>query len=80
MNTLFKLTLLGATLTLGACTVLEGEKIDYKSTAKAPSLAVPPDLTQLSRDSRYTVVDGAVSAAGSQKAPSSDGAKSSVAA
>ena len=80
MNTLFKLTLLGATLTLGACTVLEGEKIDYKSTAKAPSLAVPPDLTQLSRDSRYTVVDGAVSAAGSQKAPSNDGAKSSVAA
>lgn len=80
MNTLVKLTLLGATLTLGACTVLEGEKIDYKSTAKAPSLAVPPDLTQLSRDSRYTVVDGAVSAAGSQKAPSSDGAKSSVAA
>ena len=80
MNTLFKLTLLGATLTLGACTVLEGEKIDYKSTAKAPSLAVPPDLTQLSRDSRYTVVDGAVSAAGSQKTPSSDGAKSSVAA
>ena len=78
MNTLFKLTLLGATLTLGACTVLEGEKIDYKSTAKAPSLAVPPDLTQLSRDSRYTVVDGAVSAAGSQKAPSSDSAKSSV--
>ena len=80
MNTLFKLTLLSATFALGACTVLEGEKIDYKSTAKAPSLAVPPDLTQLSRDSRYTVVDGAVSAAGSQKAPSNDGAKSSVAA
>jgi outer membrane protein assembly factor BamC len=82
VNTLFKLTLLSATLYLGACTVLEGEKIDYKSTAKAPSLAVPPDLTQLSRDSRYTVVDGAVSAAGSQKSTAGEGAyaKSTVAA
>jgi outer membrane protein assembly factor BamC len=82
VNTLFKLTLLSATLSLGACTVLEGEKIDYKSTAKAPSLAVPPDLTQLSRDSRYTVVDGAVSAAGSQKSTAGEGAnaKSTVAA
>lgn len=82
MNTLFKLTLISATLALGACTVLDGEKIDYKSTAKAPSLAVPPDLTQLSRDSRYTVVDGAVSAAGSQKSTAGEGAnaKSTVAA
>jgi len=82
VNTLFKLTLLSATFVLGACTVLEGEKIDYKSTAKAPSLAVPPDLTQLSRDSRYTVVDGAVSAAGSQKSTAGEGAnaKSTVAA
>ena len=82
MNTFLKLTLLCATLALGACTVLDGEKIDYKSTAKAPSLAVPPDLTQLSRDSRYTVVDGAVSASGAQKSTAGEGAnaKSAVAA
>jgi outer membrane protein assembly factor BamC len=38
--------------------------VDYRGTARAPSLVVPPDLTQLSKDTRYTVVDGAVSASG----------------
>lgn len=47
---------------LAACSVLEGERIDYKSATKGPSLEVPPDLTQLSRDSRYVVPGGAVSA------------------
>jgi outer membrane protein assembly factor BamC len=45
-----------------ACSVLESDKIDYKSAGKAPTLEVPPDLTQLSRDSRYVVPGGAVSA------------------
>ena len=40
---------------MAGCTVLEGDKIDYKSAGTAPSLEVPPDLTQLSRDSRYNV-------------------------
>jgi outer membrane protein assembly factor BamC len=44
--------------------VLESDKVDYRSTAKAPSLVIPPDLTQLSKDTRYTVVDGGVSASG----------------
>lgn len=38
--------------------VLEGKKIDYQSARPATStLAVPPDLTQLTRDDRYLVPD-----------------------
>jgi outer membrane protein assembly factor BamC len=36
--------------------------VDYKSAGKAPSLEVPPDLTQLSRESRYMVPGAAVTA------------------
>lgn len=53
-------------LALSGCTVLEGDKIDYKSAGKAPSLEVPPDLTQLSRESRYQVPGGVVTATGFQ--------------
>jgi outer membrane protein assembly factor BamC len=37
--------------------VIEGDKLDYRSAGKAPSvsLEVPPDLTQLQKDSRYAV-------------------------
>jgi outer membrane protein assembly factor BamC len=66
VNPYFKLTVLVAATSLGACTVLDGEKVDYKSSAKAPSLMVPPDLTQLSRDTRYSTVNGGVSAAASK--------------
>jgi outer membrane protein assembly factor BamC len=57
---------LAAVLSLSACTVLEGDKIDYKSAGKGAPLEVPPDLTQLSRDSRYQVPGGAVTASGYQ--------------
>lgn len=44
-------------------TLLEPSRIDYKSAASAPnktkSLEVPPDLTQLQRDSRYALPDTA---------------------
>ncbi|WP_457278928.1 outer membrane protein assembly factor BamC [Polaromonas sp. P5_D5] len=47
--------------------VMEGERVDYKSSgAKAPSLAIPPDLTQLSRETRYVVPGTAVSASSYQ--------------
>jgi outer membrane protein assembly factor BamC len=49
---------------LGACSVLEEDKIDYKSAAKAPTLEVPPDLTQLRRDSRYALESNSASASG----------------
>ena len=62
MNQISKLALLGLAVTLSACSVIETEKVNYRSTTKAPSLDVPPDLTQLSKDSRYAIVGGAVSA------------------
>lgn len=62
MNAMTRLGLLGLALALSACSVLESDKIDYKSAKKGATLEVPPDLTQLSRDTRYTVPGGAVSA------------------
>jgi len=35
--------------------MLEPGKMDYKSAGKAPSLEVPPDLTQLQRENRYAI-------------------------
>jgi outer membrane protein assembly factor BamC len=44
---------------------LSGDRIDYKSQAsKTTALDVPPDLTQLARDSRYQPQSGVVSASG----------------
>jgi outer membrane protein assembly factor BamC len=47
--------LLGLVVALAACSVLDDEKIDYKSASRGQSLAVPPDLTQLSADTRYNL-------------------------
>ena len=60
-------TVLLAAVLLTACSsiggLLEGEKVDYKTDGKSgPSLDVPPDLTQLSRDTRYVVPGAAVTA------------------
>ena len=57
---------------LAGCSTLrdtmEGEKVDYKTSGatKASSLAVPPDLTQLSQESRYVVPGAPVSASSFQ--------------
>ncbi len=51
---------------LSACSVLEGEKVDYKSAGKGVSLEVPPDLNQLTRETRYTVPGGSVTASAYQ--------------
>ena len=66
MNPISRIALLGLTLTLGACSVLETDKVDYKSAGKAPTLEVPPDLTQLSRETRYAVPGAAVTASSFQ--------------
>ena len=79
MNSLSKLGLVTIAVALSACTALETDKVDYRSTAKAPSLTVPPDLTQLSKDTRYTMVDGGVSASGYQTGPTT-ASKAAVAA
>ena len=41
----------------GCSSMPEGRKIDYKSSGKVPTLEVPPDLSQISRDDRYLVPD-----------------------
>jgi len=57
----------GLVLALSACTVLESDKVDYKSASKTTSsLEIPPDLTQLSRESRYNVPGATVTASGYQ--------------
>ena len=66
MNHFSRLTLLSLSLTLAACSALDSDKIDYKSAGKGPSLEVPPDLTQLSRDTRYAVPGAAVTASSFQ--------------
>ncbi|TXT39433.1 MAG: lipoprotein-34 [Comamonadaceae bacterium] len=66
MNQFSKFALLGLSLTLGACSVLQGDKVDYKSAGKAPSLEIPPDLTQLSRETRYAAPGAPVTASSFQ--------------
>lgn len=64
-------------LALTACeTITEGGKVDYKSQAekaKPVRLDVPPDLTQLTRDSKYAMPTGAAVTASSMSAGTSAG-------
>jgi outer membrane protein assembly factor BamC len=62
MKLYVKFGLIALAAALSACSVLEGDKIDYKSAKAGPSLEVPPDLTQIARDNRYVVPGGTVSA------------------
>ena len=48
--------------------MLQEDKIDYKSAKRGTTLDVPPDLTQLSRDTRYNVPGTTVTASGYQAA------------
>ena len=70
MNHFAKLGLIGLSLAASACTttLLDSDKLDYKSAVKGASLDVPPDLTQLSKDSRYVVTGGVTSASSFQGA------------
>ncbi len=57
---------------LGACSsinnALVGDKVDYRSGgAKTVSLEVPPDLSQLAKDSRYQPSGGSISASALQQ-------------
>jgi outer membrane protein assembly factor BamC len=64
VNPSAKIGLLCLAVTLAACSSIESERIDYRSSTKAPSLDVPPDLTQLSRENRYAIPGGSVTASG----------------
>jgi outer membrane protein assembly factor BamC len=71
LSVISRVAAMAALLALAACSSVEnfaaGDKVDYRSApAKATPLDVPPDLTQLARDSRYQAQAGAVSAAAFQ--------------
>lgn len=53
---------------LCGCSVLEESKVDYKSAAKATTLEIPPDLSQLRKDSRYALESNSATASGFQSA------------
>jgi outer membrane protein assembly factor BamC len=67
---------------VGGCSsindVLSGDKVDYRSTSttRTSPLEVPPDLTQLTRESRYQQPNGAVSASTFQSATAAAAAAS----
>jgi outer membrane protein assembly factor BamC len=67
MKLTVKFGVLAVAAALSACSVFDADKIDYKSASRGSSLEVPPDLTQLSRDTRYAVPgSGPVSASSYQ--------------
>ncbi len=61
-------TVAAAAILLSACGVLEEDKINYKSAAKPTTLEVPPDLTQLRKESRYALESTSATALGYQGA------------
>jgi len=58
--------------TAGCSLLPDTRKIDYKSTGKAPTLEVPPDLSQVSRDERFLVPDAAGKGSATYSAYSAD--------
>ena len=62
-NGLFRALALTGLISLSGCSyvgnIVEPNRIDYKSASKAKttSLEVPPDLTQIRRDSRFSIPD-----------------------
>jgi outer membrane protein assembly factor BamC len=70
-----------AALLAAGCSVLQEDKIDYRSAKQVSTLDVPPDLTQLSQEARYQVPGSVVTASGYQTAqPAAASSESSTAA
>ena len=68
-----------AVLIASGCTMLQEDKIDYKSAKVGTTLDVPPDLTQLSRDNRYNVPGAtSASASGQQVAEAAPGSSTAT--
>ncbi|MDP3132844.1 MAG: outer membrane protein assembly factor BamC, partial [Burkholderiaceae bacterium] len=53
-------------LVVSGCSTFQETKVDYTSAKRINTLDVPPDLTQLSKDSRFAMPGGPVSASGYQ--------------
>ena len=64
------IALAAAASLLSACSILQEDKIDYTTAKRGNDLEVPPDLTQLSRQSRYALPSDVVSASGVNAKPS----------
>ena len=66
MNPSEKFGLLCLATVLTACTTTfdSSNTVDYRSNVKGPTLDVPPDLTQLSKENRYAMPGGVVTASG----------------
>ena len=63
-------TVMALSTLLSGCSMLQEDKIDYKTAAKAPTLEVPPDLTQLRTESRFALESTSNTASGFQNAGS----------
>jgi outer membrane protein assembly factor BamC len=69
---------------LGGCSTIDnflsGDKVDYRSTStsRTAGLEVPPDLTQLTKESRYQQPNGAISASTFQSATTAPAAAALV--
>jgi outer membrane protein assembly factor BamC len=63
-------TVLALASLFSGCSMLQEDKIDYKSAAKVPTLEIPPDLTQLRKESRYAIESTSATASGFQNAGS----------
>jgi outer membrane protein assembly factor BamC len=72
--------LAAAALVVSGCSMLQEDKIDYKSAKRGSTLDVPPDLSQLTRDSRYNVPGSVVTASGYETAQPAQATAASTAA
>lgn len=61
-------TVLALAALLSGCAALEEDKINYKSAVKTPTLEIPPDLSQLRKDSRFALESTSATASGFQSA------------
>lgn len=67
-----------AAVGLSGCSVLQEDKVDYKSAKRVSTLEVPPDLTQLSAETRYAMPNAVVTASGYQAAAPATASKATA--
>lgn len=67
--------LLACAIALAGCSMLQEDKVDYKSAKRVSTLEVPPDLTQLSAETRYASPSAVVTASGFQSAAPTQASK-----
>lgn len=69
LTTVFRLSALSLAAVLATgCSILQEDRIDYKSARQVNSLEIPPDLSQLSRTSQFNVPGSVITASGFESA------------